>query len=67
VARKAHPETAQAESFSALDYQCDPNLGLQSSQADVNWTRLTWSDLAVSMHDLDRTKLKPESRITHRW
>jgi hypothetical protein len=58
----AHPEV-----FAELGYACDPDPYLTESQADANWTKLAWSQLADDLHNLralQRTIDNLEARLT---
>jgi hypothetical protein len=42
--------------FSDLGYPCDPDSQLTPSQADANWMKLTWRDLAAELKNSQRLK-----------
>jgi hypothetical protein len=57
---------AHADIFATLGYVCDPDPTLSEIQADTNWLKLVWADLAEGLHTLRQTqrdKEKSEAKL----
>lgn len=47
---------ALAPVFETLGYACDPDPALTASEADANWLRLVWADVAEDLHHLAKAQ-----------
>jgi hypothetical protein len=58
---------AHADVFATLGYVCDPDPTLSEFEADANWLKLVWADLAEGLHSLRQTqrdKDKVEAKLS---